>query len=150
MRRVARALLLFALVSVSFVVPVTGASATLNYCGSGYAPIQTVTQPYGVLTLYYNSSNKNNCATLAATGASYGTAHFMQVSLFTSSTNIVCDPPPSANQYNVCGTYGNYRYYAGPIYLHAPGVCIRATGGYRWPSNTGPDVLFDTGYGHCT
>jgi hypothetical protein len=106
--------------------PAAAASDGYGSCGSGYHQIDSWTLPLtsgsnvggGKLLLYYNSSNGYNCAITQATGSSFGRSNqYISVSLDRSDL--------ASSQFDS----GRYRYYAGPVYVHAPGACIDVAGG---------------------
>jgi hypothetical protein len=117
--------------------PVT--PAVTNRCGSGYAQVDSenlnaLGPNFGVVYLFYNSANGNNCVfteKLVARGTPTYTSTF------------VC-----RNSDGVCKIDGdNYLYYAGPRYLYARGQCVKWGGGV---SNTdGRRDYFESGWEHC-
>jgi len=79
-------------------------------CGSGYAVIDSLGVIGGTVYLTYNSGNGNNCVVTVRNTP--GTAVPMCAWIETSSGGGFSED---------CG---NYTTYAGPVYLHAPHVCI--------------------------
>lgn len=95
----------------------------------------------GELAVYYNSSTGNNCAQTNHLGASYGVKAETTVTIErctqTTKQDIYCTP--------VSGTYSidknDYAYFAGPVSVHSPNNCIRATGLIAWKGSR-PSALF--------
>lgn len=91
--------------------------------------IDTLEFATGYSYLFYSSATGRNCAyTVPKTGS--GTAQFMAVGLFRASDN--------------AGAWdsGDFKYYAGPVYLDARGTCVLFNGQVR--STAG-----NSGWGHC-
>ncbi|GAA4215077.1 hypothetical protein [Actinocatenispora rupis] len=104
-------------------VPATGpAAATTTVCGTGYSYVDSYplldpnsTGPSaGTLYLYYNAGNGQNCAYTEATEW-VGTAKWMGVRVSTDTDDGQDDT-------------GNYKYYAGPVYVHARHTCVNLWG----------------------
>ncbi|MFB9836875.1 hypothetical protein [Actinoallomurus acaciae] len=117
MRRKTAALATVAL-AASCAVAVAAPAYAAGPCGSGYSLIDVynVSTSSGVkkgsLELYYASSSGKNCALTYGVGSTYGTATFKMVKIARHS-----DPLWTPDQ-------GNYKYYAGPVYVSAAGQCI--------------------------
>jgi hypothetical protein len=85
-------------------------------CGSGYKVIQThATEGAFYTYLLYNSSNGKNCA-VTLKQKNLGTKNTTDVYLLSQKTQ------KSAED------FGSYTSYAGPIYLSAPGECVKFGG----------------------
>ncbi|MFF3680149.1 hypothetical protein ACFYYS_40035 [Streptomyces sp. NPDC002120] len=136
-------------VSALAAVPAEAQAISGGSCGAGY--YQQDAYPLGdtngatgagVMFLYYNKSTGKNCAILRR-DASFRVTEGMSIILEDSSGQSVGD-----------GQRG-YTQYAGPIYLYAPGRCVKLRGevtGY-W---TGDDSTYlvkkhneNTGWVHC-
>jgi hypothetical protein len=111
-----------------------------NRCGPGYGQVDSenlnaLGPNFGTVYLYYNSSNGKNCVfteKLVARGtATYTTATLCRLS------DGACAPPDR----------GNYKYYAGPIYLYARGTCVKWGG--RVTNTDGRYDEFTSGWEHC-
>jgi hypothetical protein len=109
-------------------------AAPPNYCGSGYAlidsyPIKAGTTTAGHVYLYWSAGAKRNCATTIAQGGSYGFRGFKNA--------WVC--PSDTSDGSLCGDDpGQYLYYAGPAYTKAgynmSGKCVEVGGMIEMPS----------------
>lgn len=90
----------------------TASAATYNgACGSGYvqvnsAPIGTV----GTVFLTYNSSNGQNCVVTQRNSSGSPTTMCEELTPAGGSTSSFCEP--------------NVTTWGGPLYVHAPGVCV--------------------------
>jgi hypothetical protein len=94
---------------------VNPASAT-GLCGSGYKIVAThATEGAFYTYLLYNSSNGKNCAVT-----------FKQKNLTTKNTTDVY--LISQDTHRTAEDFGSYTSYAGPIYLTAPGECVKFGG----------------------
>jgi hypothetical protein len=105
--------------------PAADAASGYGSCGSGYhlidqwaLPDSSASGGGGYLSLYYNSSNGDNCAITQATGSSYGESG-QQISVVLQENGGSNDTGQDS---------GIYRYYAGPVYIHAPGHCVEVEG----------------------
>ncbi|MFG2620132.1 spore-associated protein A [Streptomyces sp. NPDC048507] len=91
--------------------------------------VDTLTFATGYTYLYYSSATGRNCAyTVPKSGS--GTPQLMFVGLTRASDNV--------------GSYqsGDFKYYAGPVYLDARGTCVQFNGQVgSWSGNSG--------WGHC-
>jgi hypothetical protein len=93
-------------------------------CGSGYAVIDSASLTGGTVHLLYNSGNGYNCVvTLKSTNLGTATA----VSAFLE--------PEGASRTT---DQGSFAYYAGPVKVHAPNVCVRWGGSVGSSSYTSP------------
>nr|WP_146218299.1 spore-associated protein A [Micromonospora acroterricola] len=91
---------------------------------------------FGDVYLMYSAQTQMNCVVVDK--SSYvGTATWMNAKIETRSGRVAQDP-------------GNYRYYAGPVYLYAPGECVRYSGvAYSGPNKTGTLTSYSSGFGWC-
>ncbi|MFD7717019.1 serine/threonine protein kinase [Streptomyces sp. NPDC059814] len=117
--------------------------AAQSACGSGYYIQRKATIGWGAsVTAYllYNSSSHNNCAVTVKhsdMGWVYGTATGLGAGIQAEGGSMKKDQ-------------GNYKYYAGPVYLNAPGKCVRFWA-YFEEYGAGPshDILYTSPYGNC-
>ncbi|GLW05535.1 spore-associated protein A [Microtetraspora sp. NBRC 13810] len=90
-------------------------------CGSGYAEVKSYNIPAkgpkkGVLRVYYSSRTGKNCALAYGYGSTYGKATYKSVTIsVTDGTQADHD-------------YGNFKKYAGPVYVSARHKCISLSG----------------------
>ena len=95
----------------------TGTAAAASYnnaCGSGYKVIDSMDVGDGNTFLTYNSSTGYNC--VVTVGDAPGTPQILGANLRRHNTTTSW---PAGTQDD-----GVYNYYAGPLYLYAPGACI--------------------------
>ncbi|MFC5750165.1 hypothetical protein [Actinomadura rugatobispora] len=109
--------------SAALVVGASPASAA-GPCGSGYSRVGVYAIPEngtrkGTLEVYYSSGAKKNCALTYGYGAWANTENWKSVGIRRSATGIT----PWDHD------YGDSTYYAGPVYVSAPGACIDVIGG---------------------
>ncbi|MEV1022424.1 spore-associated protein A [Streptomyces sp. NPDC050264] len=99
-------------------------------CGSGYSVIDSMSVTNGLARAYltYNSSNGYNCV---VTMNNTGSTHFLDAAVEVSGGDWVRDR-------------GNYKSYAGPVYVYAAGKCIdwggsadSATVNLKWNDHCG-------------
>ncbi|QKG22449.1 serine/threonine protein kinase [Actinomadura verrucosospora] len=83
-------------------------------CGSGYNVQRSVAGSGGVAYLLYSNSTKKNCAVTMKT-KNVGKASAVSVWL-------------QAKGRSRTGDSGSFAWYAGPVYVSAPGVCVRFGG----------------------
>jgi hypothetical protein len=77
----------------------------------------------------YSASTKRNCAvTMKTTNIGKGTSVWVRLQEQTGG--------------EVASDSGTFKYYAGPVYVHAPGVCVRYSGGASGASTS-------AGWGNC-
>ncbi|MFJ2031780.1 hypothetical protein [Streptosporangium sp. NPDC087985] len=119
-RKLATLLAGAALASTTLVVGAAPASAA-GPCGSSYSRVGVYAIPKtgtrtGTLEVYYSSSAGKNCALAYGYGSNYGTTTWKGVSI--SRAN--------GTGYEVNADY--FQYYAGPVYVSAPGQCINVSG----------------------
>ncbi len=92
-------------------------------CGAGYGVIDShnITGPkggvLGTAVLTWNSATKKNCAVMLKRRA-VGTATWSEVSLTKKGGNYTAQD-------------GFFKYYAGPLYVKAPGTCVSYGGRMR-------------------
>ena len=120
--------------------PAASADETATICGSSY---HTVYGPYSTYTntgtfagnvyISYNSSNGYNCAYSTVSAATKG--YYRDIVLESQAG----DSSPSDSGY--------FNSFAGPVYLRAPGKCVKAAGYVTTPA--GSDDWFDTGWHAC-
>jgi hypothetical protein len=90
--------------------------ATPNRCGSGYSLIDSERLDHtgrliGVVYLYYSNATGKNCA-FTEKLASRGTPTLVIAQLQRGDGHQAVDR-------------NKYKYYAGPVYMFAPGACIK-------------------------
>ena len=80
-------------------------------------------RPVAYIKIGYNPSTRKNCAFIqkSTTNHSYGAASSISITLRMQS-----DAGTYAND------HGDYKYYAGPVYLTAPNTCVSADGWEAW------------------
>jgi hypothetical protein len=97
-------------------------------CGSGFTAIDSQSLTGGSIHLLYNSGTGQNCvATLKST--SLGTA---------SAVSAFVEPEGGSRTTDS----GSYAYYAGPVKVSAPGVCV------RWGGSVGSST-YTSPFEHC-
>ncbi|WP_157531857.1 MULTISPECIES: hypothetical protein [unclassified Kitasatospora] len=108
-------------------------------------PVTSGSTTYGVIHLYYDSSDGTNCAVNVATSAGgYGADKYMSVSLILcsqtspSSTCAILDAVVDAK---------TYKYYAGPVPVGARGHCIQVRGRITYNGHEASGG--STGATHC-
>ncbi|MET8354495.1 MULTISPECIES: hypothetical protein [unclassified Micromonospora] len=122
--------------------PASAAAGYGEQCGSSYQEIDDKVlltsggQYFGHIYLMYSAQTKMNC--VVAEKSSYvGVATWMNAKVETRGGRVAQDP-------------GNYRYYAGPVYLYAPGECVRYSGvAYSGPNKTGTLSSYSSPFGWC-
>jgi hypothetical protein len=98
-------------------------------CGSGYKVIDSAALgTFGKVYLLYNASNGNNCSVMLKT-ASVGTKTTVSAYLQVQGGSRVTDK-------------GSFGYYAGPVRVKAPGVCV------AWGGSAG-GVTYNSPFEHC-
>lgn len=130
--------------TVALPVSPTSASSTGygSQCGSTYRELDDKVllnsrgDSYGNAYLMYSSETKMNCVVVEKSSF-IGTSTWTSAKLETRAGRVVQDS-------------GNYRYYAGPIYLYAPGECVRYSGvAYSGPNKTGTLTSYTSSFGWC-
>ncbi|SQE00506.1 conserved hypothetical protein [Parafrankia sp. Ea1.12] len=104
-------------------------SAT-QVCGSGYSQIDrhSLAGDTAVIYLLYNGSR--NCVVTLKSGSGVGVAESMGAWVQVEGS--------SARQ----SDSGSFQYYAGPVYVYAPGKCVKWGGSYAGSS-------WGSGWEHC-
>ncbi|GGP84914.1 spore-associated protein A [Streptomyces sindenensis] len=98
-------------------VAATGTAAAASYngaCGSGYSVIGSRDVGDGNTFVTYNSSNGYNC--VVTVSDTPGKSMYLDARLRIHRTNNVW----TASEVDA----GNFKYYAGPVYLKAANTCI--------------------------
>jgi hypothetical protein len=98
-------------------IAATGTASAAGYngaCGSGYGVIDSMDVGDGNAFLTYNSSNGYNC--VVTVSDTPGTPMVLDARLRLHRTDNVW----KWNEYDS----GSFKYYAGPVYVHAPNSCI--------------------------
>lgn len=106
----------------------TAAVSPTSVCGSGYSVIDSHRIDNFVWYLLYNNSNGYNCATLIRDAS--GKASLMSVFLQRQSDG------------KTVRDTGDYTTYAGPVYLHAAGSCV------KWGGDI-VDRYYSSPWEHC-
>jgi serine/threonine protein kinase len=112
----------------------TGGSTTNPYtpaevCGGGYTVIDSAALGrFGKVYLLYNAGNGNNCVVTLKTTA-VGTKSAVSAYLQAKDKSRVTDK-------------GSFEFYAGPVRVKAPGVCI------AWGGSAG-GITYNSPYEHC-
>ncbi|GAA3709305.1 spore-associated protein A [Nonomuraea antimicrobica] len=124
-----------AMISTWLVAVATPASAA-GPCGSGYTeiasyPITANFATKGYLEVYYSAATQQNCALAVGTGDTYGKKTFKRVVIGLSTK-------PATDE-----DKGDFAYYAGPVYVKAPGKCIDVEGYVEDASAVGVSVHCD-------
>ncbi|GGV26726.1 hypothetical protein GCM10010182_56900 [Actinomadura cremea] len=83
-------------------------------CGGGYSVLRSMSVSGGTAYLLYSGSTKKNCAVTIKT-RSVGTKSSVSTFVQAQGGSKVSDG-------------GSFEWYAGPVYVHAPGVCVRFGG----------------------
>ncbi|MFC5752888.1 YncE family protein [Actinomadura rugatobispora] len=96
--------------------PATNPYTPQQVCGSGYKVQRSSSFAGGHVYQLYSAATKNNCAVAMKT-SSIGTATPAWVRL------------ESQRGAKVVSDSGSFKYYAGPVYVNAPGDCVRYSGG---------------------
>lgn len=79
----------------------------------------------GFLNVYFDSSTGDNCAMTVAAGPASGHATFIDVCLARcTQTSPGSGCTADAEQCDA----GDFHFFAGPVFVHAPGHCISAAG----------------------
>ncbi|GLW11965.1 hypothetical protein Misp01_70930 [Microtetraspora sp. NBRC 13810] len=122
-------------------------------CGKGFARVsdskRVVKTPsgdvFGHVYLLYNRRTGYNCVTTIKT--SYvGTATYTDATLTTQTKRLRDEPVSTSSKTDA----RRYKYYAGPVKLHAKGFCVKYSGTIR---DTRKDATTATGgratWGNC-
>ncbi|NUS74545.1 MAG: hypothetical protein HOQ05_14275 [Corynebacteriales bacterium] len=101
--------------------PTNPASYAASKCGSGYSLIHSYnkTDSQGIIWsksyVFWNGSSKKNCAiVLKWFEWGYNSDTYIDLSSYNSN----------GTRYQRDWDSGDYAYYAGPVYLYAPGRCV--------------------------
>jgi hypothetical protein len=136
-----------ALAVVAIALPATASAKRNPYtavqvCGAGFAKIDkhrlysgsSHTTLLAATVLLYNASTGRNCAV-------------------TMKRRFIGKPTYTTVSLKVKGKrrpwvvdYGNFKYYAGPVYRHAPGRCVRWGATVKTPFG---EDSFISPFGHC-
>lgn len=129
-------------------------AVSASVCGSGYklvgvepllvngpTALTKPKEPVGELEVFYNASTGRNCLVLQALGKYYG----MKKRMFVR----VCNHEMDFNTKDCMGEKydgGDFKYYAGPVYITAPHQCIYYSSGIYEPNSTMTYVAFGKDY----
>jgi len=147
--RVRRSALVATLAATAALAPAATAGAAPNpyspreVCGSGFqvidrhrdVPKRGKRVHMATTYLLYEAATGRNCAT---------TIKHRQVGVPTY-TAVSLQPRGRLAAWRV--DYGDFAYYAGPVYRHAPGRCVRYGSALAFPN--GRESLFISPFGHC-
>jgi hypothetical protein len=116
-----------------------GAKVAPNRCGTGYRQIDTAKlnhfgPTFGDVYLYYNESNGYNCAF---------TEKLIDRGMPTPVSVRLCRQSDG----HCVSDSGNYRYYAGPVYLYAANTCVRWGGSVT--AQDGREDSYWSPWEHC-
>ncbi|MFC4335897.1 hypothetical protein [Salininema proteolyticum] len=135
-----------ALAAMTVAGPGTAQAAVTGNCGSSYVRVghwpidDSKYGRVGYVDVYWSSTAKRNCAVMNATGAAYDFAAVKSVGIWPSSDSSKND-----------NDYGNYRYYAGPVYTpkgyDMTGKCVDIGGQTQVPD--GSMAFEDFANKHC-
>jgi hypothetical protein len=156
-----RILLLFVALLAALGLPSTASAKKNPYtaegvCGPGYRAIDRHRlhdyvdgRLIAVVVLTYNASNGNNCAVTLKryrVGRETRFDDFLMVRLVTRPINNA----------NIDAETGNFKYFAGPVYVSAPDKCMQWGGRARLlkPANHEPRGYYESGeyrsrWEHC-
>jgi hypothetical protein len=133
-----------AVLALALAAPLAAAATNpygpVRVCGSSYRVIgsHAVTGPaggvLGVAYLTYSRTTRKNCAVMIKRRA-IGVPTFSEVSLAAKGGNYMADN-------------GDFRYFAGPLYVHAPGRCVIYGGRMRDAKGNGGSWITPR-FGHC-
>ncbi|NJP92895.1 serine/threonine protein kinase [Nonomuraea sp. FMUSA5-5] len=111
------------LVTTTTLAAVATPASAAGPCGSSYSRVGVYSigvEKYGyrtgILEVYYSSSTGKNCA------ITYGDGPYANT---TSWKGVVISRGDGSGEDSDAG---NYKYYAGPVYVSAPGQCIDVEG----------------------
>ncbi|GAA2234303.1 MULTISPECIES: hypothetical protein [Kitasatospora] len=90
-------------------------------CGSGLGVVDSHALPGAVVYLLFNGATGQNCVTTMATHP---------------AGQVAMDATPAAQGGTPASNPGSFTYYAGPVTLAAPKVCVRWGGSYAGASWT--------------
>jgi hypothetical protein len=117
-------------------IPASPASAAEGECAGGIiwrGDVNISGERVGELVVYFNAANGNNCARFNRLGSARGTATHTWVEIQKcreTTRRGVCTLTSWETGYDF--ESGPFKYYAGPVSVHAPNNCVSAKGGLRW------------------
>ncbi|MFD8011314.1 serine/threonine protein kinase [Streptomyces sp. NPDC058955] len=118
-------------------------SAAVSACGSSYYVQRKQTIGWGqdvTVFLLYSASTKKNCVVTMKhpdMGAEYGTPTGLGAGVQAEGGSWIVDRD-------------DYKYYAGPVYLYAPGKCVRFSAYYEeWGASLPHDINYTSPWGNC-
>lgn len=139
-----RTALVVAVLALVAAVPAASAAGNpygpVRVCGASYHVIaqHDITGPkggvLGTAYLLYSRTTRKNCATMIKRRA-IGVPTFSEVSLSKKGGNYHAQD-------------GEFRYYAGPLYVYAPGKCVIYGGRMRDAQGNGGSWITPQ-FGHC-
>lgn len=109
--------------ALAVTAPAAPAEAAAGACGSSYTLVGSYAIPQtgtrvGTLEVHYSSSTGKNCALAVGYGSTYGVKNTKAVYIGLAGPGV---PWADSNS-------GSFAYYAGPVYVSAPGKCIAVQG----------------------
>ncbi|KAA6216665.1 serine/threonine protein kinase [Streptomyces filamentosus] len=117
--------------------------AAVSACGSSYYVQRKATIGWGqdvTVFLLYSASTKLNCVVTMKhpdMGWVYGAATALSAGIQAEGGSWKTDP-------------GDYKYYAGPVYLSAPGKCVRFSAYYEeYGAGYSHDINCTSPWGSC-
>jgi hypothetical protein len=138
-------------------VEAVSSELSASACGSGYklvgviplvknvsGPVSVPNPPRGELEVFYNASSGKNCLVTQALGPLYGVSKRMVVRACTTPFGDPLGPFRCPDSFDG----GNYKYYAGPIYIKAPHQCIYYAG-FIYDPNGKDTWVTATDHGFC-
>ncbi|MFB7937380.1 serine/threonine protein kinase [Streptomyces sp. NPDC056049] len=118
-------------------------SAAVSACGSSYYVQRKATIGWGqtaTVFLLYSASTKKNCVVTMKhpdMGVVYGYPTELGAGVQAEGGNWIIDRD-------------DYKYYAGPVYLYAPGKCVRFSAFYEESGAGGThDINYTSPWGNC-
>ncbi|WP_433194667.1 hypothetical protein ACQP1G_38885 [Nocardia sp. CA-107356] len=120
--------------------PDSAAASPESVCGSGYQEIDSHDLP-GLATVYLLYNGSTNCVVTKKT-AYEGKPTFISAGVDTS---------PPTWEVGKTVDQGEFKYYAGPKYVHAPGKCVSWAGSAAPLGQQNPDLdhIFFSQPSHC-
>ncbi|MEO3869763.1 spore-associated protein A [Nonomuraea sp. B12E4] len=118
------------IVASAWLVGSAAPASAAGKCGNGYKLVGTYDiklqgAEYGTLEISWNSSKGRNCAVAYGRGSTYGAKAYKSVRIKTTGASSWAD-----------SDHGEFKYYAGPVYVSARNKCItvlatvKGSGGY--------------------
>ena len=139
-----RVLLMFAviIVGVAVILWVTAASASAatGPCPGTrrqHIPLTDAAEGTRVtlayLNIYWDGASNRNCARVDLTRAFQNRGIYMRVNIFGCQSQRI-NPATGACEgaYGGEEDFGNFNYYAGPVFVRAPGRCIQVSAYVNW------------------